>query len=106
MTQLQYPPVPYVAQRGNTPANDCGLACVMMIGQWPGRTFKLTLSQLAAKYDPQDDGTISAQLAAALRNEVALTPILSNTQAHPYIMLVDYASLPIANRSDKSGRTF
>lgn len=102
----EYPPVPYVAQRGNTPANDCGLACVMMMGQWPGRTFALTLSQLAAKYDPQDDGTTSSQLATALRNEVALTPIISNTQAYPFINLVNYASLPIENRSDKTGNTF
>jgi len=81
----------------------------MMMGQWAGKVFALTLSQLAAKYDPQDDGTISSQLATALRIEAALTSILSNslsTNPYPFIMLVNYASLPIENRSDKSGRTF
>ena len=101
----QYPPVPYVPQRGNTPRNDCGPACCLMLAQWNSRAMNATVAQWSAKYDPTDDGTTAQQLALCLRVEAALTPVTSSAP-YPHILLVDYASLPLANRSDKSGRTF
>lgn len=106
MTQTQtLPPVPYIPQRGNAPANDCGPACCLMLARWNGRAMNVSVAEWSRKYDPADDGTTSATLQTILRIEAGLTPI-SGTVAYPYIQLVDYATLPILNRSDQSGDTF
>lgn len=97
---------PYVSQKGNTPANDCGPACALMLVAWMSkRTAADTVEAWARRIDAADNGTTAADLAGMLRT-FGLTPVLGTNVALPAIVLVDYAALPISNRSDKSGKTF
>jgi len=98
--------VPYVSQKGNTPANDCGIACVLMLAKWLGKTGASdTVQKWAQIIDPEDNGTTAAQLADLLKR-FQLTPVVGMAAIYPYIALVEYNRLPLANRSDQSGKTF
>lgn len=98
--------VPFVSQKGNSPANDCGIACALMLAQAMGRTgVNDTVQKWAQIIDPTDDGTSAAQLADLLKRWL-LTPVVGMSAIYPYITLVEYNRLPLANRSDQSGKTF
>jgi len=95
-------PVPYVSQKGNTPRNDCGAACVLMLARWVGKAADVSVATLSAQIDVKDDGTTSNDLASALKS-LGLTPVYGTSGGYPAMALVKYSKLPLDNRSDKTG---
>jgi len=100
-------PVPFVSQLGNKPNNDCGIACALMLAEWMGRRNPDdTVERWAARVDPEDNGTLAGELVWVLRQFGIWAVVTDKPSGCPYIALVDYVSLPVGNRLDKSGRTF
>ena len=97
--------IPFVSQLGNSPRNDCGPACALMLARGVGKGTLDSVASWAQKIDASDDGTTAAELAWMLRG-LGLTPVVNQVLEYPYIALVDYAQLPKANRIDQTGRTF
>ncbi len=94
---------PYVSQKGNAPANDCGLACALMLARWLGKGSGANdVTWWSLHLDPEDDGTSQTQLASML-TRLGLTPTSGAGVLYPYIQLVRYVKLPQANKSDPNG---
>lgn len=95
--------IPYVSQVGNDPKNDCGLACVLMLAQAIGVGLYDTVYEWSKKIDQADDGTTDKNLADMIK-QLGLTPITGvGVTQYPYIEIVNYKSLPDANKYDKTG---
>ena len=103
--------VPFVSQLNNSPRNDCGPACALMLARSVGKGLTDTVEQwskelpTARQIDAEDNGTTANELAAMLK-KMGCDPVLSPVVPYPHIALVDYAMLPVAQRYDQSGRTF
>ena len=103
--------VPFVSQLNNSPRNDCGPACALMLARSVGKGLTDTVEQWSKELptvrqiDAEDNGTTANELAAMLK-KMGCDPVLSPVAPYPYIALVDYAALPAAQRLDTSGRTF
>jgi len=94
--------VVYVSQRGNFFRNDCGPACVLMLARTTGKGVDVTVQQLAAKYDPEDDGT-SLKTLSRMLSDLGLAPYSPGLREYPYIVLCKYDLLPLENRHDPRG---
>jgi hypothetical protein len=89
--------VPYVNQLGNSPNNDCGPACAMMLALAAGKAGPHTITDWSKRFDAADDGTTAEQVRAML-SECGLATTVGFAAAYPYIALVSYQLLPPSNR--------
>ena len=92
--------IPYVSQKGNVRANDCGPACCLMLKKAVSPLDTTTPEFLSQVFDVKDDGTSAADLVNILKY-LKLTGVSDNNAAYPHIRLVQYSKLPLAFRSDK-----
>lgn len=97
----------WTGQNGNGIPNDCGPANVKGFLTWLNRAPALTVADIARVIDgPQFNGTTARDCGEYLRRQ-GLTPVYGSAcKAAPFVALVQYNRLPVANRLDKSGRTF
>lgn len=97
----------WIGQNGNGIRNDCGPANVKSFLTWLDKADGVTVADIARAIDgPQHDGTTAKDCTDYLKR-YGLTPVLgANCTAAPFVPLVHYNRLPVANRLDKSGRTF
>ena len=97
----------WTGQNGNGIRNDCGPANVKSFLAWLDKADGVTVADIARAIDgPAHDGTTAKDCTDYLKR-YGLTPVLGpNCTAAPFVPLVHYNRLPVANRLDKSGRTF
>jgi hypothetical protein len=97
----------WTGQNGNGIPNDCGPANVKGFLTWLDKAKSFTVADIARVIDgPEHNGTTAKDCTDYLKR-FSLTPVLgSNCTAAPFVPLVQYNRLPVANRLDKSGRTF
>ncbi len=97
----------WTGQNGNGIPNDCGPANVKGFLTWLSKADGVTVADIARAIDaPAFNGTTAKDCTDYLKR-YGLTPVLgANCTAAPFVALVQYNRLPVANRLDKSGRTF
>lgn len=97
----------WTGQNGNGIPNDCGPAAVRGFLTWLDRAPALTVADIARVIDgPLFNGTTARDCGEYLRRQ-GLTPVYGSAcKAAPFVALVDYVRLPLANRLDQTGRTF
>jgi len=94
--------VPYVSQTGNSISNDCGEACVSMVGRYQGKDTTIEQVQDAMRRWNQADSLSNLRKAAdylGIKTKqftyIALDPLASAIGTeHPAICLVNYGKIP------------
>lgn len=96
------PPVPFVSQIDNSPGrNDCGAACVLMLGRWNGKGATVTPDMLAAQIGKLGKTTNAVDLVA-MAGKLGLTGMQGGLP-YPFIQLVQYNKLPNQNPTFAGG---
>lgn len=98
--------LPWISQKGNAPANDCGLACALMLVEAVIGDVAESVEFWSRRLDAEDDGTTPENLFKVLAY-YGLVGRSGRASAFPYVYLVDYGRLPKQLRLDKrDGLTF